>query len=415
LREQRVAMLTPHGDPLGRIGEPEVGGQCVYIRDLAAHLARRGVRVTAYTRDRGEEKPASEVICDGARVVRLPVGPRRFVPKEEIGPFMAEFAEHVGGELEKDEVLHAHFWDGAVVARHIADGRTWVHASHSLGLRKFADAPDAERAKHVERFAAEKSACEGSTWLVASTSLEAKDLAELYGANPDKICVVPPGVDTVRFAPPEDKRPLKARLGLPEDLPVVATLGRLDPRKGFDLFLRAAGALVASGLKARFVLRTGVGGDVREAEEQGRLASLRDELGLVEHLAWLDILPEDALPVFYGAADVFVLPSRYELFGMVMLEAMACGVPVVATRFGGPAEVIRDGREGLLVDPSEVDELAMAIRELVQDPAHRERMGAEARTRIEGRYSWDVSAEKHEELYGMSGATSMGKGCHAGR
>lgn len=401
MSEARVAMLTPHGDPLGRIGEPEVGGQCVYVRELATRLAQLGLLVTAYTRDRGEGRPARELIGRGAGVVRVPVGPRRFVPKEEIGPFLGEFAAFVQGRLGEGEVVHSHFWDGAAVADRISAGRTWVHASHSLGLRKFADSADEERRKHRERFEAEGLACSRSTSLVASTALEQQDLVQLYGASREKVHIIPPGVDTARFTPPPSKRACRAKLGLPEEGAIVAALGRLDPRKGFDLFLRAAGELTLAGVKATFVLSTGVPGDEREQEEQARLTAIREECALGDAVVWLGILPEADLPDFYGAADVLVLPSRYELFGIVMIEAMACGVPVVATRFGGPAEVISDGVDGMLVDPRDIRSTAHGIRTLLEAPSLREAMGAAARERVERTYDWGVSAQRHLELYGL--------------
>lgn len=406
-------MLTPHGDPLGRIGEPEAGGQCVYIRELAAHLASLGVEVTAYTRDRGEGKPIREVFRPGAEVVRVTAGPRRFVPKEEIGPFLGSFAASVEQQLTQDEVLHSHFWDGAVVADLISSGRTWVHASHSLGLRKYADASEEERRKHRERFEAEKLACQRSRWLVCSTSLEQQDLVQLYGASPEKTHVIPPGVDTARFAPPSSKRACRAQLGLPEEGAIVAALGRLDARKGFDLFLRAAGELTAAGVKAKFVLSTGVPGDEREREEHARLMAVREECELEDALVWMGVLQENDLPAFYGAADVFVLPSRYELFGMVMIEAMACGVPVVATRFGGPAEVISHGVDGMLVDPRDTRSMAEEIRTLLEDPALRKAMGAAARARVERTYSWEASARRHLELYGLVAERAQRGGAHA--
>ncbi len=396
--EFAVAMLTPHGDPLGRIGEPEIGGQCVYIRDLAIHLARQGFAVSAFTRDRGEGKPPLEDICPGARVRRLLVGPRRFVPKEELGPYLAAFADGVTRELGEEDVLHSHFWDGASVARELRNGRRWIHTSHSLGKRKLAALPEGERTQYAERIQAETAAGKESDVLVASTSVERQDLVDLYGVAPEKIEVVPPGVDTLRFSPREDKAALKRKLGLPA-APLAAALGRLDARKGYDLFLRAAAQLLSAGDELAFVLSAGAADDPREEAEYGRLRRLVRELALGDRFRWLDVLRQEELPAFYGAADVFAMPSRYELFGIVMLEAMACGVPVVATRFGGPAEVIEDGADGLLVDPTDIPALAGALHALLRDPDRRAAMGERARKKVEQGYSWDAAARRHMRLY----------------
>ncbi len=391
-------MFTPHGDPLGRIGEPEIGGQCVYIRDLALHLAQQGVQVTAFTRDRGEGKPPVEDICSGARVRRLPMGPRRFVPKEELEPYLGEFADQAKPYLGREDVLHSHFWDGAYVARELKDSRRWVHTSHSLGKRKLSALPQEQREQYTGRIRAETAAGEESDVLVASTRLERQDLAELYGVDQAKIEVVPPGVDTVRFSPPEDKSALKRKFGLPAAL-LAASVGRLDSRKGYDLFLRAAARLLSAGDEFTFALSAGAADDPREEAEYARLQHVVGELDLGDRFRWLDVLPQEDLPAFYGAMDVFVMPSRYELFGIVMLEAMACGVPVVATRFGGPAEVIEDGADGLLVDPTDISALAGALRALLLDADRRAALGRRGRAKVEQEYSWEASAQRHRELY----------------
>ncbi|HEU68592.1 MAG TPA: glycosyltransferase family 1 protein [Candidatus Acetothermia bacterium] len=396
-----VMMLTPHGDPLGTIGAPEIGGQCIYVRELSAHLARLGLNVVAFTRDRGEGKPPVESICSGAWVERVPVGPRRFVPKEEIGPFLSDFARVVSQRLGAHTVIHSHFWDGAAVAQQLAAGRTWVHASHSLGKRKYAQVTPEERARHAERFEFEGRACQRSTWLVASTAAEAEDLVHLYGAPRERIRVIAPGVDTGRFAPPEDRERCKEEFGLAPGVPAVGTLGRLDPRKGFDLFMLCAERLLRRGLDVQFLLSTGTGSDASEVEARRRLERLWNDLGLRDRLRWVDIVPQERLPRFYGALDVFVLPSRYELFGIVMLEAMACGVPLVATDNGGPAEVIRPGVDGLLVDVTDVDALADAVGAILKSPAAGREMGAAGRQRVVTGYSWSASAERHRQLYGL--------------
>lgn len=393
----RVVMLTPHGDPLGRIGEPEVGGQCVYVRELASHLSELGTEVTVFTRDRGEGRPANEIIAPAARLIRLPVGPSRFVAKEELEPWLPEFAAKVSSTLSGGEVIHSHFWDGAYVAARLERSGPWVHTSHSLGLRKLAALPSHDRAGYEGRLTTERQAARDSNCVVALTQVEAHDLIHLYGTPSERIRVIPPGVDTSRFRPGDDEKghgPVDAAR-----LPVVATLGRLDERKGFDLLFRAAAALLGRGVEARFVISTGTGANVAERAEHERLTRIVEDLKLGDHLTWLDVLEPEATPAFYRQADVFVMPSRYELFGIVMLEAMACGVPVVATRFGGPAEVIRDGVDGLLVDPQDTEGLADAILRLLERPQDRVEMGLRARAAIEGRYSWAAAAWRHAGLY----------------
>ena len=398
--ELKVVMLTPHGDPLGHIGEPEVGGQCVYIRELSTHLALLGLKVLVFTRDRGDGKPPVEPIAPGAELVRLPCGPRTFIPKESLPPYLGEFADRVRAFLKGDETLHSHFWDGGQVAQGLDWKGPWLHTSHSLGKRKLAAMPDADPAQYRDRIRIETQVCRKCDLITAATELERKDLEELYGVDPSKVVVIPPGVDTVRFRPPEDKEALRRKLGFPAR-PLVFTLGRLDQRKGFDLFFQAAARLLERDRAnpPLFVISAGAGDSPQQEEQRRKLEELISSLGIRDHVWWLGVLPQGELPRYYGAADVFVLPSRYELFGIVMLEAMACGVPVVATRFGGPAEVIAHGETGFLVDPTDPEELAGAIEALLSNPELRREMGRRTRRAAEERYSWTASARLHRELY----------------
>jgi len=397
-----VAMLSPHGDPLGRIGEPDIGGQCVYIRELAASLAAEGVSVTIYTRDRADGKPPREVTAAGATVVRVRCGPKRFVPKEELGPYLEQFAEKVAAALDDGQIIHSHFWDGGRVGGFLRKAGFWLHTSHSLGKRKMASLPEADPSQFQERIAVETHVIEGCDRVIASTTSEQKDLVTLYGAKMGKITVLSPGVDVGRFRPPPDRNRVKTELGF-TNAPLIFSLGRLDERKGFDLYFRAAAKVIhqlADRFEPQFVLSAGVVEDhPHEVAERDRLREVMQSLDIEDAVHWLPVLPEVEVPRYYAAADVFVMPSRYELFGIVMLEAMASGVPVVATKFGGPPEVITDGGTGLLVDPTDIAELADAIVELLENPESRRRMGVAARERAEQKYSWAHLADRHRALY----------------
>ena len=399
---QSIVMITPHGDPLGRIGEPDVGGQCVYIRELSSALAAQGAKVLAFTRDRSDGKPKREQMAPGADVIRIPCGPKGFLSKEDLLPHLDEFATVLSGYLSGDEVISSHFWDGGYVAGLLKGSHKWIHTSHSLGKRKLASLPEANPADYKDRITIETDILQRCTSVIASTGLEKQDLVELYGANEAKVTVVPPGVDADYFHPGSDKKVLKEELGLSAD-PMVFTLGRLDPRKGFDLYLRAA-AQAKQQLNHRgqvqFVLSAGTSNENgHETKERERLQQLSKSLQLDRSFIWRPVLPKEDIPRYYGASDVFVMPSRYELFGIVMLEAMACGVPVIATKFGGPPEVITDGVNGRLVDPTDIEAFAEAMTELIQHPKERERMGKAARQTIENKYSWETLARRHLRLY----------------
>jgi glycosyltransferase involved in cell wall biosynthesis len=395
-------MITPHGYPLGRIGEPDIGGQCVYVRELSAHLAKAGYTVRIYTRDRGEGKATKEEYVPGATVIRVRCGPRGFVPKEELGPWLPEFIEGIKGDLDGDVVLHSHYWDGGYVARALRDGHPWFHTTHSIGKAKRAALPDGMQYRYDDRIRIETQIYRNCDRVVALTEMEREQIRDLYGVPEDRIVVIPPGVNTDVFVPPSDKREARRLVGYPDDVTVVFALGRLDERKGFDLFLRAAARLVRRDdvPAALFVLSAG-GDEGQERAERRKLVRIVEEHALGGVLRWLPVLPEKDLPRYYGAADVFALPSRYEPFGIVMLEAMACAVPVVATRVGGPATVIDPGVTGLLVDPTDTDSFAEALATLICDPGKRQALGRRGRQEVEARFSWGIIVERHLAAYGQ--------------
>jgi glycosyltransferase involved in cell wall biosynthesis len=398
-----IAMFTPHGDPLGRIGEPDIGGQCVYIRELAKHLSAMGVSTVSFTRDRGEGKPPVERFAPHASVVRIPCGPRGFVPKEQLLPHLDEFADGVAPYLQADEVFHSHYWDGGYVASRLRNDHRWFHSTHSLGRIKQLSLPDASRYQYDDRIRIEEMVYRGCDRVFALTSIEREQINTHYGVPERQILVIPPGVDTGLFRPRSDASVYRSALGLPERTTVL-TLGRLDERKGLDLFVRAAGHLRAqlSEGAPSFVMSAGEGASDRTSDGQS-LSRLIQELSLGPAVTWRPVVSETDLPSYYNAADLFVLPSRYEPFGIVMLEAMASGIPVVATRNGGPATVIEHGRDGLLGDPEDVASFAALLRQLTENPQQREAFGRQARIKVEAQYAWTVIADRFSSAYTVSG------------
>ncbi len=398
----RFAMITPHGDPLGRIGEPDIGGQCIYIRELSSHLAKADHEVRIYTRDRDEGKPVREEFAANATVIRVRCGPAQFIPKEELLPHLPEFAERVRAELDGGEILHSHYWDGGHVAgvlRHQGDHR-WLHTTHSIGKLKQAALPDGAQYRYDERIGIETEVYRGCDRVIALTETEKEQIHRLYDVPVERIAVIPPGVNEAVFAPLPDRSAARKELGLPNDAVIVFTLGRLDERKGFDLFLEAAGALVQRNHLPRTLCVLSAGdGAAEEEEERRKLERIAEQRKLGDCLRWLPVLPEADLPRYYGAADLFVLPSRYEPFGIVMLEAMACGIPVIATDKGGPATVIEPGDSGLLVDTTDIDAFADALELLIRDPAKRRDFGERGRKIVEEGYSWEVIAGRHLAVY----------------
>ena len=406
MASQTVVMITPHGDPLGRIGEPDVGGQCVYIRELSSALAAQGTKVLAFTRDRSDGKPEREQMAPGADLIRIPCGPEGFLAKEKILPYLSAFANEMSTYLRGDEIISSHFWDGGYVAGLLKSTSKWIHTSHSLGKRKLASLPQADHAKYSDRIRTESEIVDRCDAVVASTTLERQDLVNLYGADEAKISVIPPGVDTNRFHPPHGRQAQKKDLGLSQG-PVVFTMGRLDLRKGFDLFFRAAAQVIemlGEQTDIQFVLSAGTDTeDLQEATQRDHLAKLLKTLRIEKSVRWLPVLSVEEVPLYYGASDIFVMPSRYELFGIVLLEAMACGIPVIATKFGGPPEIVSDGKDGRLVDPTDINLFASTIIDLVNNRNLRKQMGKTAREHVEERYCWKTLAREHQKLYANEG------------
>ncbi len=400
----RVVMLSPHGDPLGRIGEPDIGGQCVYIRELAKHLSAEGVQVRVFTRDRHEGKPPIEPFAPHASVVRIPCGPNGFIPKEDLLQHLPEFTARVGESIDGAEVLHSHYWDGGFVAEGLHTSQPWFHSTHSLGKVKQRSLPDEAKYQYADRLSIEESVYRGCDQVFALTDIEKTQIVELYHVAEEQIVVIPPGVDTSVFRPCSSKASLQEQLGLPKRLTVFA-LGRLDERKGLDLYLEAAGALCRkSDLPAwSFVLSAG-DGSPQETEEQAKLADILERHQLQDRVIWLPVLPEEQLPLYYGASDIFVLPSRYEPFGIVMLEAMASGVPVVATNNGGPAKVIEHGVDGFLGDPQDVETFADFVESLLIDADLRHAFGQRAHQKIVQSYDWSVIAKRFRDAFGFKAA-----------
>jgi glycosyltransferase involved in cell wall biosynthesis len=399
LRNREIVMLTPHGDPLGRIGEPDIGGQCVYIRELAKHLSLKGLSVKVFTRDRREGKPEIESFADTAVVIRVPCGPEGFIPKEEILPHLNDFAGVVSGHIDGSEILHSHYWDGGHVASLLHNDQPWFHSTHSLGKVKQMSLPDSSRYQYVDRLRIEEEVYQGCDQVFALTEIEKEQIVTLYDVASSRIRVIPPGVDISVFQPHSNPTQCRSELGLP-DRATVLTLGRLDERKGFDLYVRAASEIAKNKTipEGSFVLSAG-DGSPQEEEEHQKLTHLIDTLSLEATFIWLPVLPEETIPSYYGAADVFVLPSRYEPFGIVMLEAMASGVPVVATSNGGPAKVIDHGIDGLLGNPENPHEFAELIASLIRSPDMRRAFGHKARQKVERDYSWAAIADRFCNAY----------------
>lgn len=402
-------MLSVHTCPLATLGGKETGGMNVYVRDLSRELARRGYHVDVYTRSQDPDVPRiSDGLGRGARVIHLPAGPQQPYDKHRVYDHLAEFVEGVLGQARADgvryDVLHSHYWLSGAVAQELR--RRWgapiVHMFHTLGKMKNEVAQRPEERETARRIAVEMDIVRLADALVAATPAEERQLVGLYGADPDRIRVISPGVDIERFHPIPPAY-AKERLGLCPERRSILFVGRIEPLKGIDNLLRAIAHVVGE----RPDLREGlcvpiIGGDadrVHQDDEMVRLQELQEDLGIDDIVMFLGAKDQDTLQYYYSAAEVVVMPSDYESFGMVALEAMACGTPVIASDVGGLAFLVKHTRTGYRVPARDPQALAGKITRLLVDEGLRRRIGQRAACWAES-YAWPRVADRIEEVYG---------------
>jgi D-inositol-3-phosphate glycosyltransferase len=398
----RVAMLSVHTCPLATLGGKETGGMNVYVRDLAREFSRRGIAVDVFTRSQNLHLPhVMHKLGARGRVVHVPAGPEEPYDKNKVFDHLPEFTEGVL-RFARDEgiaydMIHSHYWLSGWVARELraAWGAPIVHMCHTLGLMKNRVAGSPSELETGRRIDVETEIAGFADRLIAATPAEKAQLEWLYGADPDRISVIPPGVDTRHFFP-MPRPPARDRLGVKHDDWMILFVGRIERLKGIDTLIRAI-ALLAYECPTwvQKMCVAIIGGDPAASEnaEMERLKTMCEELGLDGLVTFLGARDQDQLRYYYNAADFVVMPSRYESFGMVALEAMACGRPVIASEVGGLAYVVRDGETGFHAREGDPVELATTIARLLQDDATRERLGRQA-TAWAQNFAWPRVADR---------------------
>lgn len=406
---KRIAMLSVHTCPLAMLGGKETGGMNVYVRDLSRELSRRGIAVDVYTRSQNPEIPKITALADHSRVIHVKTGPEAPYNKNKIYDHLDEFvagveAQAAAGGIAYD-LIYSHYWLSGLAAAalrqkwHVPFGQMF----HTLAEMKnrVAQTP-AEREPELRRNGEEK-VMKLADRLVAATTLEKQEMARFYGANPQKIAVVPPGVDLDRFKPMNQNEAL-AYLGMPPNHQMILFVGRIQPLKGIDTLIKAL-ALIKRQEPALVenVCVCIIGGDPNpdsEAEraELDRLQSLRAELELDDMVTMPGAKDQDTLIYYYAAAEMVVMPSHYESFGMVVLEAMACGAPVIASDVGGLSFNIEDGFNGYLVPGRNPQAMAEKITLLLKYRVLRDQLAEQARTWV-ARYSWVNIADELLEVF----------------
>jgi D-inositol-3-phosphate glycosyltransferase len=392
---RRLAILSLHGCPVARLGEKDTGGMNVYVLQVAKELAERGYLVDVYTRCHDPQDPQVVELADGARVVHIKAGPYD-TTKESLYEYIPEFLSNLHRFQQSAGVLydliHSHYWLSGRVG--VILSQRWK-VPHVVTFHTLAKTKLRARAGEIEpqwRISAEKIVSQSADAIVVTTAQEQEDLSRLYGIAPSKVHVIPAGVDLELFRP-VDKDEARQALGLREDK-VILYVGRIEPLKGLDVLVGAL-PLLEDPENTRLLV---VGGKPGQDAELKRLKSFADGLGIGGKVTFTGAVEQDRLPVYYGAADAFVLPSYYESFGLVALEAMACGTPVVVSRVGGLKTFIKNGETGYLIPWHCPEPFAQRLDMLLENPSLREKMGNAARADAL-KMSWRGVAEQTSEFY----------------
>lgn len=367
----------------------------VYIREVAEEMAGRGVRSDIFTRRNDPDEPGVQEMAPGARVFTVAAGPARQVHKDRLPRLVRRFADSIA-DVGPYDVIHAHYWLSGVAGAFLKKlwGAPLVVSFHTLARVKDGSSTG-DTPEPIFRKRGEARVIEAADRIIAPTETERAQLIELYGADPERIHVVPPGVDLLRFAPGDDVE-ARRRFGFGDD-PTIVFVGRLQPFKGTDIAVHALAQLRRMVPDARLVI---VGGDSPRGSrgERMRLRLAARRLGVADRLQFLEPVPHRELPDLYRAADVVVVPSASESFGLVALEAAACGTPVVATAVGGLRLTVRDGETGYLVGRRDPAGFAAALSRVLADPSARRRLGGNA-VRLAQRFPWSSTSDGILEAY----------------
>jgi D-inositol-3-phosphate glycosyltransferase len=425
---RKVALISFHTSPLATLGGKDTGGMNVFVRETARELARRNIAVDVFTRSQSRLTLRIDPrLGANVRVINVPAGPEAPMPKRDLPQHVPAFAEWICHFAAADsgrkpgadtaapapppasyDLIHSHYWLSGLVAESLRKcwGTKFVHSFHTLAALKNQIAQRPEELESEERLKAECYLCTAADRITASTKVEQQQLIRYYGAGSSRIRIVPPGVDTSRFHPIEQSY-AKSVIGIPQDQRMVLFAGRIEPLKGVDILFRAMAILrdrlSRSDELAQDVCVAVIGGDpseqgLRENDEMARLHDLRDELGLNNLITFLGAHDQDTLQFYYAAADCLVMPSHYESFGMVALEAMACGTPVVVSDVGGLSQLVRHNQTGFRVRAKDPAAVADAIERLLSNEVLRRRMGHRAACYAED-YSWTKIVDKLIGVY----------------
>lgn len=407
----RIALVSTHGYVAAHppLGAADTGGQVVYVLELAKKLAQLGHKVDIYTR-RFEDQPEIDRVDDDVRVIRIPCGGRDFIPKEYLHRHLNEWNEKALRFIRREGLsylfINSHYWDAGVAGQRLSEALNipHVHTPHSLGLwkKRQMETDYPERADKFElefnfkeRIQHELIVYRSCQLVIATTPIQLDMLIEDYGLNRNRVHMIPPGYDDNRFYPVSEssRQMIRNRLGFTGK--TVLALGRLATNKGYDLLIDGFSVLAERVPEAR--LRLALGGENMDAQEAAILQKLKDqvaELGLSDRVEFSSFIPDEDLPDYYRAADLFVLSSRYEPFGMTAVEAMASGTPTVVTIHGGLFRAVSYGRHALFADPFDREDLGITMMKPFKHPRLYGRLSRMGAHKARSLFTWTGIAQQ---------------------
>ena len=393
-------MLSMHTSPLEQPGTGDAGGMNVYIVELSRQLAALGIEVEVFTRASSSKLPPITELMPGVLVRHVPAGPFEYIGRDELPDWLCAFtADVLRAEANQEpgwfDVIHSHYWLSGQVG--LSAARRWgvplVHTSHTLAKVKNCSLAEGDRPEPEVRVRGEQQVISGASRLVASTETERQHLLDLYGAAPDSIDVVAPGVDLAVFRPGAVAES-RARIGLAPDVDLLLFVGRIQPLKAPDVLLAAAAELVRRnpGRRGRLAVAVVGGPSGSGLERPDMLVKMASELGIADLVHFQPPVPQRELVHWYRAATAVVVPSHSESFGLVAVEAQACGTPVVAAAVDGLLTAVADGVSGILVPGWDPRDYADALEGLLNRPGWRDRLSAGA-VAWASRFGWSATAE----------------------
>lgn len=401
--EQRIALISVHGDPAVEIGKEEAGGQNVYVRQVGEALAKLGWQVEMFTRKVSVEQETIVQHSPNCRTIRLEAGAVEFVPRDNLFGYLPEFVDNFLQFQQENgfvyPLVHTNYWLSSWVGMQLKEiqGSKQVHTYHSLGAVKY-NTVDTIPLIASTRLAVEKQVLETAERIVATSPQEKEHMRSLVSTK-GNIDIIPCGTDITQFGR-IDRQAARAELGIDPEAKLVLYVGRFDPRKGIETLVRAVGE---SQLRGSQNLQLMIGGGSRPGQSDGierdRIENIVAELGMSDITTFPGRISQDVLPYYYAAADVCVVPSHYEPFGLVAIEAMASRTPVVASDVGGLQFTVVSEETGLLAPPQDVAAFSNAIDRILSSSQWRDKLGEAARKRVETKFSWEGVASGLSQLY----------------